>query len=79
LFEGLTLEAAAALIDPSWAVALVQSMPDDADLRIRSPRNAARLDVANVLGRTGDGQFMRIRYSFLSLRVPDTEDTDPYD
>ena len=35
------LHAAAAAIDPSWAVALVEALPDDADLKIQSSKNSA--------------------------------------
>jgi Carboxypeptidase regulatory-like domain len=73
------LPAAAAAIDPKWAVTLVEAMPDDSDLSIRSPKNAARLAVANVLGRAGEQRFRKLEKSFLNLWVPDIEDNDPYD
>jgi protocatechuate 3,4-dioxygenase beta subunit len=73
------LPAAVAAIDPKWAVALVEAMPDDADLRIQSPKNSARLAVANVLGRAGEQRFRKLEKSFLYLWVPDTEDIDPID
>ena len=70
------LHVAAAAIDPKWGVALVEAMPDDPDLKVRSPKNAARLAVANLLGRAADQQFRHLQYSFLNLWVPDTEDID---
>jgi hypothetical protein len=73
------LAAAAVAIDPKWAVALVEEMPDDPDLKIQSPKNAARLAVAKVLGRTGDLRFKELQGSFHLLWEPDTEDFDPND
>ena len=68
---------AAAAIDPKWAVALVEALPDDPDLKIQSPKNSARLAVATVLGRAGDQRFRHLQHSFLHLWVPDIEDIDP--
>ena len=73
------LNVAAAAIDPKWAVALVEALPDDPDLKMQSPKNAARLAVANLLGRSGDQRFRHLQKSFLYLWVPDTEDFDRYD
>ena len=71
------LPAAVAAIDPKWAVELVEAMPDDPDLKIQSTKNAARLAVANLLGRAGEKRFRHIESSYLNLWVPDTEDHDP--
>jgi hypothetical protein len=73
------LYAAAATIDPKWAVALVEALPEDPDLKIQSPKNSARLAVATVLGRPGGQRFRKLEHSFLHLWVPDIEDIDPYD
>ncbi len=73
------LHAAAAAIDPKWAVALVEAMADDPDLKLQSPKNSARLAVANVLGRAGEQRFRKLLSSFLFLWVPDVEDVDPYE
>ncbi len=73
------LHVAAAAIDPKWAVALVDAMPDDSDVKMQNPKNAARLAVANVLGRAGDQRFRHLQKSLLYLWVPDTEDIDRYD
>ncbi|HZW31241.1 MAG TPA: carboxypeptidase regulatory-like domain-containing protein [Isosphaeraceae bacterium] len=73
------LFAAAAVIDPRWAVALVEALPEDPDLKIQSTKNSARLAVATVLGRAGDQRFRKLQHSFLFLWVPDIEDVDPYD
>jgi hypothetical protein len=73
------LHAAAAAIDPKWAVAIVESMPEDGDVKLQSSKNAARLAVANVLGRAGEQRFRKLETSFLNVWVPDIEDIDPYD
>jgi hypothetical protein len=73
------LYAAAAAIDPKWAVELVEALPDDPDLEPRSPKNAARLAVANLLGRGGERRFRHLQQTFLHLWVTDTEDNNPYD
>ncbi len=67
------------MIDPRWAVALVEALPEDPDLKIQSTKNSARLAVATVLGRAGDQRFRKLQHSFLFLWVPDIEDVDPYD
>ena len=71
------LYVAAAAIDPKWAVALVEALPDDPDLKMQSPKNSARLAVATVLGRAGDQRFRKLQHSFLHLWIPDIEDIDP--
>ena len=73
------LYAAAAVIDPKWAVALVEALADDPDLTLPSSQNSARLAVATVLGRTGERRFRKLQSDFISLWVPDTEDDNPYD
>ena len=73
------LHAAAAAIDPQWAVALVEAIPDDPDLKIGNPKNSARLAVANVLGRAGDQRFRMLQHTFLYLWLPDVEDINPDD
>ena len=73
------LYAATAAIDPEWAVALVEALPDDPDLEVRSPKNSARLAVANVLGRAGERRFRHLQQTFLHLWVADIEDNNPYD
>jgi hypothetical protein len=70
------LHAAAAAIDPKWAVALVEAMADDPDIKIKHPKNSARLAVATVLGRAGEQRFRKLQSSFLLLWVRDTEDFD---
>ncbi len=71
--------ATAAAIDPTWAAGLVEALPDDRDLEVRSTKNAARLAVANVLGRKGERRFRYLQSQFLHLWLPDTEDNDPFD
>ena len=73
------LYAAAAAIDPNWAVALVEALPDDPDTKLQSPKNSARLAVATVLGRVGERRFRKLQSSFTSLWTPDIEDANPYD
>ena len=70
---------AAAAIDPQWAVALVEALPDDSDLRMQGNKNTARPAVANVLGRAGEQRFRKLQHSFLHLWVPDIEDINPND
>jgi hypothetical protein len=72
------LYAAAAVIDPKWAVALVEALPDDPNLEQQRPKNSARLAIANVLGRAGDQRSRHLQQSFLHLWIPDIEDNDPY-
>jgi hypothetical protein len=72
------LYAAAAVIDPKWAVALVEALPDDPNLKPQGTKNSARLAVATVLGRAGEQRFRNLQHSFLFLWVPDIEDNDPY-
>ena len=73
------LFAAAAVIDPKWAAALVEALPDDPDLKSQSPKNSARIAIATVLGRAGDRRFRNLQHSFLYLWVPDIEDINPYE
>ena len=73
------LYAAAAAIDPKWAVTLVEALPDDPDLRVQNRKNSARLAVANVLGRAGDQRFRHLQQSYLHLWIPDIEDVNPND
>jgi hypothetical protein len=73
------LYAAAAAIDPGWAVEIVEALPEDPDLEPRSSKNAARLAVSNVLGRAGERRFRYFQHAILNLWLPDTEDLDPYD
>ena len=69
--------AAAAAIDPGWAVGLVEALPDDAGLKAHEPKNAARLAVAKVLSRRGVDRWRYLTYQHLHLWVPDIEDIDP--
>jgi hypothetical protein len=73
------LYAAAAAIDPKWAVSLVEALPDDSDLKLQSPKNSATIAIATVLGRVGDRRFRHLQHSFLHLWVPDIEDINPND
>ena len=84
--RGLTREAAwaalstehrpAATIDPKWAVALVEAMPDDPDVKLQHPKNSARLAVAGILGRVGDQRHKKIQSGYVHVWVPDVEDFD---
>jgi hypothetical protein len=71
------LFVAAALIDPNWAVELVEALPDDPELNAREPKNGARLAVAEILSRPGPERWRKLVHSFLYLWVPDIEDNDP--
>jgi hypothetical protein len=70
------LHAAAAAIDPKWAVTLVEQLPDDPDLATNQPKNSARLAVANVLGLVGEPRLRKLQYGYLLLWAPDVEDFD---
>ncbi len=70
------LYAAAVAIDPKWAVAVVEKLPDDPDTKMQHPKNFARLVVASVLGRVGDERFRHLQYQYLRLWLPDVEDYD---
>ena len=72
------LYVAAAVIEPKWAVALVEALPEDPDGKLQGPKNSARLAVANMLGRVGEQRSRHLQQSFLHLWVPDIEDNDPY-
>jgi hypothetical protein len=58
---------AAILIDPEWAVKLVEDLPEGQD------KDHARLVVAGMLTRNGD-EFWRKAHAHLAMWVPDTED-----
>jgi hypothetical protein len=73
------LYAAAAAIEPKWAVALVDALPDDAELKIHEPKNSARLAVAIVLGRVGEQRYRKLQGGYLYLWLPDVEDFDTDD
>jgi hypothetical protein len=68
-----TLGSIAALVDPNWAVELIQAMPEDTDPKMLQPKNNARRRAALILSRTGD-RLSRSILSELWLWVPDTED-----
>jgi hypothetical protein len=68
------LYAAAAAIDPKWAVALIEAIPDDPDLKPNSSKNSARMAVATLLGRAGEQRFRKLQDYYLHLWLPDTED-----
>jgi hypothetical protein len=75
--DGLPAFTAAACIDPRWAVSLVESLPEDADLKANSTKNSARLAVAAVLSRRGEGRWRYLQQRCLQLWVPDTLDVAP--
>ena len=59
--------AAAAAIDPAWAVALIGRLPDDPPGAAHRPKEDARLTVADVLAHVGPGlwDYLQTRYAFL--------------
>jgi RNA polymerase sigma factor (sigma-70 family) len=61
------LYTAAILIDPRWAVQLVEALPEGRE------KDHARLTVAGMLTREGE-DFWRKVHSHLALWAPDTED-----
>ena len=72
--RGHTLFAAAAAIDPAWAVALIETLPDDppgADVR---PKALARLTVADILAHGGKERWEQIDRTYLWLRTDSQDD-----
>lgn len=69
--------ASAAVVDPRRGVELVEALPDDPDLKAGGSKNAARLAVAQVLARRGEGRWRYLLYHHLHLWVPDVEDIAP--
>jgi hypothetical protein len=67
---------AAAVIDPKWAVELVEALTDDPDLKPNETKNGARLAVAEILGRTARQRWRKLQHNFLFLWIPDIEDND---
>jgi hypothetical protein len=65
---------AAAVIDPAWAVSLIEALPDDPGLKFHTTKNEARLAVAAVLVRRGEARWRYLQYHFLNLSPPDIED-----
>ena len=66
--------AAAAVIDPAWAVQLVERLPDDPDLKAHNTKNAARLAAAAALARHGEARWRFLQHHYAYLWVADTED-----
>jgi protocatechuate 3,4-dioxygenase beta subunit len=67
--------AAAALIDPSWAVGLLDVAPDRAWPGGYQPRAEARVTLADLLARTGDARwkFAFSRYAYIREDSRDDE------
>ena len=70
--------AAAAVIDPDWAVQLVERLPDDPDFKPHQTKNAARLAAAGVLARHGEARwrYLQYHYAFLGWPTPKTSPAD---
>jgi hypothetical protein len=66
--------AAAAVIDPAWAVELVERLPEDPDVKVNQTKNDARLAVAAVLARHGEARWRYLQSHYAYLWVADTED-----
>jgi protocatechuate 3,4-dioxygenase beta subunit len=67
--------AAAAAIDPAWAVSLLESLPDRAWPGGYRPRDHARVAIADVLAHGGTGRWEHVasRYAYLN---PDSTDDE---
>ena len=65
---------AAALIDPRWAVELIESLPDESSLDYTLPKNFARMNVANLLTFEGEERWQEVQKRFLALWIVDSED-----
>jgi hypothetical protein len=68
---------AAAVIDPVWALQLVEGLRDDPDVKTYQPKNEARLAAAAVLARHGEARWRYLENHYANLWVADTEDHDP--
>lgn len=66
--------AAAAVIDPAWAVELVERLPDDPDVKMHQTKNSARLAAAAALSRHGEARWRYLQNHYAYLWVADTED-----
>lgn len=68
------IAAAAALIDPRWAVEIIEALPEPTTLQMHEPANAGRLAMAHVLARRGERRWRYLQSHFLHLWVPGVED-----
>ncbi len=66
--------AAAAVIDPAWAVALLDALPDDPPGATLRPKDVARRTVADVLARGGPGLWEYLLQSYLYMRGDSRDD-----
>jgi hypothetical protein len=64
------------VIDPMWAVQIVERLPDDPDLKANNTKNAARLAAAAALARHGEARWQYLQHHYAYLWVADTEDID---
>jgi hypothetical protein len=67
--------AAAAVIDPTWAVALLDALPDDPPGATLRPKDVARRTIADVLAHGGPGlwEFLLQRYLYMQGDSRDDE------
>jgi hypothetical protein len=72
-YLGLLFDAVA-VVNPVHAVALLDRLPEPADLAMRRPRNAARLRVARVLADQGEKRWEFIESRLLHVWQVDSED-----
>jgi Carboxypeptidase regulatory-like domain len=72
-YRGLAF-AATAVIDPTWAVQLVERLPDDSGLDASNTKNAGRLAAAGALARHGEDRWRFLQHQYAYLWVADTED-----
>jgi protocatechuate 3,4-dioxygenase beta subunit len=68
------LFSAAAVIDPDWAVELVNALPDDPSTARLRPKDVARRTVARVLAHGGARQWEFLLQNILYLRDDSTDD-----
>ncbi len=66
--------AATAVIDPAWAVELIERLPDDSGLDANKKKNGARLAAAAALARHGEARWRFLLYHYAHLWVADSED-----
>jgi beta-lactamase regulating signal transducer with metallopeptidase domain len=74
MFRGEELFAAAAVVDPARAAAMIDELPESAGLSTRELKNSARMAVARILCRTGDDRWRHVERNLVHLWPIDSEE-----
>jgi hypothetical protein len=72
--DAKTTLVAAAVIDPRWAVEMIETIPEPPDSKLQEPKNQARLAVVNMLTRRGERRWKFLQWHYMHLWVIDQED-----